>query len=689
MLKKIRSYFQSLSFTEKSAPLALLVACILGFGLMIPNLGFYMDDWHYVFYAYNKGIGSLREMLLYDSRPYAAWLYILAFKILGFKPIYWHITALLMRWVTAVLLWKTLIAIWPKRTREATAVALLFAVYPFFMLQPFAVGSTHHWAGFIFFNLSLYLMVMAFQHKKYGVWYSLAAVILQAAHLFTSEYYSGLELLRPFIFWILISRNEPGLSKRFWRVSLNWAPYIFTLALFAYWRIAVFENVEGVNRNAPVILNQLFSEPLNAIGFLLTASIKDAVSVMTIGWQNAISAELLDFRSVFVRFRLFIGAMSFLAAYIYLGKFQPASDEDEPSDDWSKGGILIAGVALMVGGLPVWLIGRYILESKNLLSASRFGIPSMLGAAFLLTLIIDYFISARRKNVIFLSICIALAINFHLSNTREFQYSWEKQVRLAQQLLWRAPQIAPGTAILTDEEVLGIMGEYAVSFSINTTYQVKNIENTPPYWYFPFYYTNPNVDELLEGAPLEYSKLTMKFSGNSSRMLLLSFNPEMKRCLWVMQPQDTNLRLVSDDMRQLAAGSDISLIMQTDLEPTLPESIYGKQNSQTWCYYFEKADLARQYAQWDEVARLWEESRSMGEQADNGFELIPFIEGYGHLEDWDQVKGLTRSAKKITAGLEPSLCTALDRLMANAPASRERDDTITILKDDLKCGNYQ
>jgi len=170
---------------------------------------------------------------------------------------------------------------------------------------------------------------------------------------------------------------------------------------------------------------------------------------------------------------------------------------------------------------------------------------------------------------------------------------------------------------------------------------------------------------------------------------LLSFNPEMKRCLWVMQPQDTNLRLVSDDMRQLAAGSDISLIMQTDLEPTLPESIYGKQNSQTWCYYFEKADLARQYAQWDEVARLWEESRSMGEQADNGFELIPFIEGYGHLEDWDQVKGLTRSAKKITAGLEPSLCTALDRLMANAPASRERDDTITILKDDLKCGNYQ
>ena len=120
------------------------------------------------------------------------------------------------------------------------------------------------------------------------------------------------------------------------------------------------------------------------------------------------------------------------------------------------------------------------------------------------------------------------------------------------------------------------MGEYAVSFSINTTYQAKNIENTPPYWYFPFYYTNPNVGDLLQGAPLEYSKLSMNFSGNSNQMLLLSFNPEMKRCLWVLNPNDTNLRLVSDDMRKLSAGSDINLIQQTAPEPTLPESIYGR-----------------------------------------------------------------------------------------------------------------
>jgi hypothetical protein len=683
-MKTLQSQLQKISFTEKSAPLAFLAACILGFGLMIPSLGFYMDDWPYVFFAYNKGIESLREMLLYDSRPYAAWLYILAFKILGFKPLYWHIAALLMRWLTVVLFWKLLTTIWPNRTRETVSIALLFAVYPFFMLQPFAVGSTHHWVGFVFFNLSLYLMTLAVQNKKYALWLTISAALLQAAHLFTSEYFAGLELLRPFILWILVSRSEFRISKRFWQTFLQWLPYFLVLGVYAYWRAFVFQNVEGVTRNMPVILTQLFSEPLKAIGFLLTASIKDAVSVMTIGWQNAVSAELLDFSSVYVRFRLVVSLISFGLAFLYLSRFD--TGKETPADDWSKGSILLAAVGLLVGGLPVWLIGRYILESKNLLSASRFGIPSMLGAAFLLVLVIDYFVDDRKKKIVLISLCLALAVNFHLNNTKEFQYSWEKQERFLQQLLWRAPQIQAGTAILTDEEILGVMGEYAVSFSIITAYQPGDIQSLP-YWYFPFYYINPDIVDLLWGAPLEYSKLSMNFSGSSKQMLLLSFNPEMKRCLWVMQPQDTNLRLISDDMRQLSAGSDISLIGQG--KASLPEIIYGKQTTQTWCYYFEKADLARQYGQWDEIARLWEESQSIGERADNGFEYIPFIEGYGYLEDWEQVRLLTKAANKITAGLEPSLCAAMDRLAAHAPTSQQRDATIQNLKDESKCLNYQ
>src|SRR3972149_4859827 len=81
-MKKALSFFQRLTISEKSAPLAFLVICIFSFGLLIPRLGFYMDDWPYVFYAKLKGIESLREMLVFDSRPNAAWLYILGFNLL-------------------------------------------------------------------------------------------------------------------------------------------------------------------------------------------------------------------------------------------------------------------------------------------------------------------------------------------------------------------------------------------------------------------------------------------------------------------------------------------------------------------------------------------------------------------------------------------------------------------------------
>ena len=688
-MNKIRNYFKQLSFTEKSAPLAFLVVCVICFGLVIPRLGYYMDDWAYVFYANIKGVNSLQEMLIYDSRPYAAWLYMLGFNVLGFKPIAWHIMSLLMHWGIVAALWMLLRAIWPHRKVETIQASLLFAVYPFFMIQPFPIAYTHIWFGFLAFNLSLLLMVWATQEGVYkAVTFTLLAMILEAAHLFTGEYFSGLEFARVLILWMLVSRKESFFSKRMKLVFFNWLPYLLVIGAFAYWRVAVYENPPEITRNSPVILQQLFTEPLKAIGFLMDTSLKDAFAVLTIGWQKATDVELLNFSSLFSLFRLGATLIGFGLVYFYLTKLQPNAAES--NDDWKSGSPTLAIAGLLTGGLPIWLIGRSIGESKNPLSASRFGVPAILGASLVTFIFMDWLITERKKKILILSIILALAVNFHLANTQGFQYSWEKQIRFSRQLLWRAPQIMPGTSILTDEEILGVMGEYAVSFSINTSYQPENIDKTPPYWYFPFYYTNPDIGELLQGAPLEYQKLSMRFTGNSRQILLLSFNPELNRCLWILQPQDINLRLVSEDMRRLSAGSNIDLIQQnTKTESSLPKAIYGEQKDFGWCYYFEKADLARQFRQWGEIIVLWREAELKGERAGNGFEYLPFIEGFAHTGDWTQVISLTKSANKVTAGLEPSLCSALDRILESAPYSLERDHTVKELKDGLECVNYQ
>ncbi|NWF64654.1 MAG: hypothetical protein HXY38_10145 [Chloroflexi bacterium] len=685
-MNRVRTFFQS----EASAPLAFFVLSILSFGLLILNLGFYMDDWPYVFYAKLLGIDSLREMLAYDSRPHAAWLYILAFRLLGFAPVAWHVFALIMRLATVITFWVFLRAIWPEQKRETVIISLLFAVFPFFMLQPFAVGSTHHWFGFAAFNASLVLMTLAFQEAPLGKWlYAIAALLFEATHLFTSEYFAGLELTRIVILWILVSRSDADLKKRASRVFQNGLPYLLVLAAYFIWRVVVYQNPEGVTRNEPVILMQLLSEPFKAFLFLVTAFFTDAVSVLTLGWARAVDSSAVNFSSPFFLFKVSVVATGMALAILYFHHLLPRAKETDSLPRWRIDATTLAVAALMTGGLPIWLIGRSIVESKNLLSASRFGIPAMFGAALLTFLFTDYFVSDRNKKNLLLAVLLGLSINFHLDNTKEFQYSWEKQERFVRQLIWRAPALEPGTAILTDQEVMSVMGEYAVSFSINTAYQMEGFGNTPPFWYFPFTYTSPNVDDLLQGAPLEYAKLSMQFKGNSKQILLVDFNPEMRRCLWILQPQDTNLRLVSDDVRKLAAGSNISLIKQTETDPSPPQEIYGKTPPQTWCYFFEKADLARQYGEWDEIARLWKEAQVAGERPDNGFEYIPFIEGLGHTGDWARVKEMTKFAKRITAGLEPSLCSAMDRLAEHAPASQEKDETIQSLKEDLDCSSYQ
>jgi hypothetical protein len=681
-MKTIQSYLQRMSIKEKYTPLAFLAIAILGFGLLANRLGFYQDDWPYIFYAFNKGIPSLAQELYYDSRPNAAWLYIGMFNLLGFNPMAWHIAAIVFRWLTATLLWYVLRRIWPANPKQATFAVLLFIVHPFFLIQPYAVNSILYWAGYLFFAASLWIMARNATEMKYRTPLTVFAVLLEALHLFTSEYFVGMVMVRPFILYWILRTPDQSFRQRIAKVISHWVPYLAALGAYVIWRMFLYVPPPIGDRNTPKILFALLREPLSTLAYLTRTALQDTVIITFTSWYRTLVPELFAFSSLFSWFVLLVTVITFAITFIFL----KGPKEKEDNKNWLAQPLTLGLLLLLLGMLPIWVIGQDIVTHKNQFAGSRFGIGSTLGAALIVAVIIDRLVDNKMK-VAVIAVCVALATSMHLTNEKDFAYSWEKQERLARELTWRAPQIKTGTAIVTDEEILGYMGSYSVSFSLITSYQPGDIQS-PPYWYFPFYYTNPNIREFLSGIPLEDSKLTMDFKGNSNQMILLAFNPELNRCLWILQPQDTSLRFVSDDMRQLSAGSDISLIRQGTAS-TLPESIYGKQNNQTWCYYFEKADLARQYSQWDEVVRLWKESQSVGELADNGFEYIPFIEGFGHLEDWEQVKLLTKSAKKITAGLEPSLCTALDRLTATAPASQQRDETIKNLKDDLKCGNYQ
>jgi hypothetical protein len=689
-MKNIRDICQRITFTERSVPLALLALSVLGFGLLTPWLGYYQDDWPYVFYAFNKGIPSLAEELFYDSRPNAAWLYISAFHLLGFNPLFWHVAALILRWLTATILWYLLRRIWPGHTRQATFTTILFIIHPFFLIQPAAVNSILYWAGYLLFATSLWIMARNVTEEKYRFPLTALAVFLAGLHLFTTEYYVGMEMARPLILYWMFQDKEPDTRRRLFKTLKNWFPYLGMWILYMLWRIFFFIPPPGGDRNPPRILFDLFTNPIRTLSHQLRIALQDSLIITFTSWYRTLGPELFALSSRFDWIIILVSIITFSAVVIFLIKVQRKTDNGAGSDkDWSAKGLILGLVFLVLGILPLWLIGQDIVTHKNQYAASRFGIGSTLGAALILAAIIEAMIDDRRKKAVIISLCAALAVGMHLGNERIFKYSWEKQTRFYQQLAWRAPKIEPGTAIVTDQEILPFMGGYATSFGIITTYQPGNIK-TPPYWYFAFYYSYPDIDSFIQGIPLEDGRVSMSFSGWSTDSLIVDFEPELNRCLWVLRPEERNLRLVNEDQQKISAVSAVSRIQRIEGNaPSLPKSIYGTRVDQGWCYYFEKADLARQYGQWNEVIKLWEQAKSQNEQAGNGFEYLPFIEGFAHQADWTMVKSLTKAANKTTQGLQPTLCESLDRFMLQTEASPDRDHTIEGLKDYLVCKNYQ
>ncbi len=86
-------------------------------------------------------------------------------------------------------------------------------------------------------------------------------------------------------------------------------------------------------------------------------------------------------------------------------------------------------------------------------------------------------------------------------------------------------------------------------------------------------------------------------------------------------------RFILDDslMREAAALSNQDQILDS-ADTKMPDA-YGPEPAHGWCYYFEKAELARQFGDWETVTRLGDEASKLTDHPNNPVERFVFIEG--------------------------------------------------------------
>src|SRR5512146_2530637 len=162
MIQTLRRTWNRICFPSWTIPLGLLVLLGLSFGLLIPWLGFYWDDWPVILTARLRGIDGFWRFFDYN-RPLSAWIYVVTVPILGTRPLNWQIFALALRWLTCVSMWWTVTLTWPKHRHLAASAAFLFAIYPIFAQQSISVAYTQHWTCYFLFFLSMAGMLLAFR----------------------------------------------------------------------------------------------------------------------------------------------------------------------------------------------------------------------------------------------------------------------------------------------------------------------------------------------------------------------------------------------------------------------------------------------------------------------------------------------------------------------------------------------
>ncbi len=205
---KLTSIIHKLKSDNFPAILLLGFLSLAAYGLLIPWIGYFWDDWVFAWTIKFLGPKEFIPSFL-PFRPFLGPIFAFTTSIFGSSPLAWQILGLFVRFGSGMAAYWSMKQIWPKAKLQTLLAALVFVVYPGYNQQ--WVALTHinqEMISLIGYLLSLGFMVKAVRAQSARWKFSLIALLLAFVGLYPTEYFFGLELLRPFIIWFVLRANN-------------------------------------------------------------------------------------------------------------------------------------------------------------------------------------------------------------------------------------------------------------------------------------------------------------------------------------------------------------------------------------------------------------------------------------------------------------------------------------------------
>lgn len=639
----------------------ILFLIVLAYGLLIPDLGFYWDDWPFAwflrFFGPGEFIASFRPF-----RPLLGPVFAATTTMFGGDPLVWQGIGLAARFILAFQVWLLLKQVWPSQHKNVLWVTLLFTLHPAYLQQWVALTHVNQELIPLMFLLASFIVtVHALRNGFVSSRWTPLALVLQFLGLFTTEYFFGLEILRFFFLLAIVSETIKAPADVLKKTLKLWLPYLTIWIINAVWTYAYHRSAAYDSYEISVGASALFTPAALLSELINTFSLSGFISWLT----------------PFSLFTMLDGSMTQLAAF---GIFVPAaaavfivmrshSEADEAADNsWAKWAMAMGGIAIFAGRLPSWAAG---LPLKIQFDYDRFFVSIMAGASLFIIGFLVFFIKSGLRRTAFLSLLIGLSAAYQFTVMNTYRRDAAVQRDFLWQMAWRMPSLKPGTALLTYELPFKYVADLQVTAPVNWMYAPAIEDRQLPYvlMYIKTRLGSEALPTLKPDRPIHLQYRTVDFDGNTSNSVVLYKDAD--GCLRVLDPLYANAQTVPGAVDLLLNAIPLSnpqLIQADTAPPIMDETLFGAEPEHGWCFFYAKAELARQQGDWALVTQLRQQAQKADLDPLVPVENLPFIEAYAQTGQQEAALKLSGQTLKAQPDLCPAVYSIWDRVL---PSSAE------------------
>ena len=676
------------TFENFRFPLFLFLLTILTYGIFSLRLGFYLDDWYIILFKQKFGPEGF-WLYFSEDRPLESLPYVIFFSIFNDSPVLWALFALFMRWIFGVVFWMVLNHFFPSQRKLWIWSVVVFTVFPGFKFHNFSIMFSIFYTFFSCHLLSFLGMGKAIDNrgkpKNFWLW-TLLSMIFVVIGIVPVEYYVGVELFRPILLWIIHARTYPRQPRKVIKwIILDWLPYFLVLITFLGFRIS--------QRNAYSyeisLLDKIKATPLSALAVIVKNAVLSLTDGLFMSWFDAARVakhEIIVTRNYPFMILLFVSLIFLSAGLLYLLKNEKIKQQFE-NHSWI---LMLLGVLLSSVSLIPFYAGGF--EVSVDFPWNRFFLAMLPGISLFTAGALDYFLRTDKIKILFLTVLGVLAIGSHFMVGTEFIQQWNRQVDLMQQLSWRAPALKNGTTLMTaDSTIAKYFSGSALTGPVNLIYDPLNTEEK--YNFFVVLMDSNQADAIPKLETINDFSLTLRsieFIGNTESILTYLL-PE-KGCLQVLSdgivPDVSGLQFDHKNWQALARASNLDLILTKPDQPvSLPVRYFGEENTQQWCYFYEKADLARQSGDWQGVMEYYQEAQLQGFSPINGSEYRILVEAWLKSGIADNPNTLKEQLSLQYPDIGDNWCTVTKELLSSDNLPQNDRAILTNLNIQGGCSN--